>query len=117
MLQCEHLAYSLTLSQALPTTRNDISGGAPPRRIRANLKLLAGGRKNTGYSYAPSVTGLLRTHLPGTCVNKDVAGALGTHEGHHSRRPSAATTSVPLPTLSHRGSGRPGLHRIFFTRT
>jgi hypothetical protein len=50
-----------------------------------------------GYSYAPSVTGLLRTHLPGTCVNKDVAGALGTHEGHHGRRPSAATTSVPPP--------------------
>jgi hypothetical protein len=97
MLQCEYLAYSLTLSQALPTTRTDVSGGAPPRRIRANLKLLAGGRRNTGYSYAPSVTGLLRTHLPGTCVNKDVAGALGTHEGHHGRRPSAATTSVHPP--------------------
>jgi hypothetical protein len=37
------LAYSLTLSQGLPTTRNDVSGGTPSRRIRANLKLLAGG--------------------------------------------------------------------------
>jgi hypothetical protein len=27
----------------LPTTRNDVSGGAPSRRIRAKPKLLAGG--------------------------------------------------------------------------
>jgi hypothetical protein len=43
ILHCGSLAYSLTLSQTLPTTRNDVSGGAPSRRIRANLKLLAGG--------------------------------------------------------------------------
>ena len=39
ILHCGSLAYSL----ALPTTWNDVSGGTPSRRIRAKVKLLAGG--------------------------------------------------------------------------
>jgi hypothetical protein len=37
------LMTSFIFRQALPTTRNDVSGGASSHRIRANLMLLAGG--------------------------------------------------------------------------
>lgn len=37
------LMNSFIFRQALPTTRNEVSGGAPSRKIRTNLMLLAGG--------------------------------------------------------------------------